>query len=294
MGVLRAGCAGCQACWGGASGLALRRVRIGQRHLAVTLTCRDEAGRHGLVEQHRGRERPALDDDIVAGAAVQDVQSAATDQHVVTRTARQRVVAGAADQDVVAVAAIGDELDAAVQAGGRDDVVAIEAVDDDPVARAGIGDVDVLAKPRHRDDAVVLGHRDDVVAAGSVDGHRIRGAVIGAEVEVDLVHAGAGEVADGNVVGTTEGIEVDMLDAVQVHRDGSDIAREQHPAAIGRDVDVLVDIGAVEQQRVGALAAFDSVAAVAGIPDEGVIAGAEIGEIVAASAVRQCHCRHCR
>ena len=55
-------------------------------------------------------------------------------------------------------------------------------------------------------------------------------------------------------------------------------------AAIGRDVDVLVDVGAVEDQRIGAGSAFDDVAAVAGIPDEGVVAVAEIGEVVAAAA----------
>ena len=48
---------------------------------------------------------------------------------------------------------------------------------------------------------------------------------------------------------------------------------------------VLVDVGAVEQQRVGALAAFDGVAAVAGIPDEGIVAGTEKGDVVAAAAV---------
>jgi len=37
---------------------------------------------------------------------------------------------------------------------------------------------------------------------------------------------------------------------------------------------VLGDFGAVEAQRVVAVLAFDGVAAVAGIPDEGVVAGA--------------------
>ena len=57
-----------------------------------------------------------------------------------------------------------------------------------------------------------------------------------------------------------------------------------HPAAIGRDVDVLVDVGAVEQQRVGAGLALDGVAAVAGVPDERVVAGAEKRHVVAAAA----------
>ena len=60
--------------------------------------------------------------------------------------------------------------------------------------------------------------------------------------------------------------------------------RQPHPAAIGRDVDVLGDVGAVEQQRVGAGLALDDVAAVAGVPDERVVAGAEEGRVVAAAA----------
>ena len=54
--------------------------------------------------------------------------------------------------------------------------------------------------------------------------------------------------------------------------------------AVGRDVDVLVDVGAVEEHRVVAGLALDDVAAVAGVPDEGVVAGAHEGHVVAASA----------
>ena len=70
----------------------------------------------------------ALDDDIVAWAAVEDVEPAAAEQHVVAGAAEQSVVAFAADQDVVAVAAIGGELDAARREPRRlDDVVAARA-----------------------------------------------------------------------------------------------------------------------------------------------------------------------
>ena len=58
------------------------------------------------------------------------------------------------------------------------------------------------------------------------------------------------------------------------------------PAAVGRDVDVLGDVGAVEQQRVVAALALDGVAAVARVPDEGVVAGAHQGHVVAAAADR--------
>ena len=56
-------------------------------------------------------------------------------------------------------------------------------------------------------------------------------------------------------------------------------------SAVGRDVDVLVDVGAVEQQRVGAGLALDGVAAVARIPLEHVVARAEQGGVVALVAV---------
>ena len=74
------------------------------------------------------------------------------------------------------------------------------------------------------------------------------------------------------------------LDVVEVHGDVADVAGQPRPAAIGRDVDVLVDVGAVEQERVVARAAVDRVAAIARIPDEGVVAAAERGHVIAAAA----------
>ena len=84
--------------------------------------------------------------------------------------------------------------------------------------------------------------------------------------------AGSSQVVDRDVVGAAERIEVDVLNATEVHGDVGNVAREQHPVAVGRDVDVLADIGPVEQQRVCTRATFDGVAAVAWVPDEGVIA----------------------
>ena len=60
--------------------------------------------------------------------------------------------------------------------------------------------------------------------------------------------------------------------------------KKPQPAAVGREVDVLVDVGAVEEHRVVAVLALDGVAAVAGVPDEGVVAGAHEGDVVAAAA----------
>ena len=65
----------------------------------------------------------------------------------------------------------------------------------------------------------------------------------------------------------------------------ADVAGQPHPAAIGRDVHNLADVGAVELHRVGAVLALDDVAAVTGIPDEGIVTGTEQGRIVATSTV---------
>ena len=76
-----------------------------------------------------------------------------------------------------------------------------------------------------------------------------------------------------------------MLDAGGVHGDVGDVAEEAEPAAVGRQVDCLGDCCAVEEHRVGAVLALDRVAAVARVPDERVVAGAEQGHVVAAVAV---------
>src|SRR5262245_20090345 len=84
----------------------------------------------------RGYDGPLLDIDIDTGGAVGPVDPGATEQHVVSRVAVERVVAVAADQHVVAIAAIGGELDRARREPRRlDDVIAGEAVDDDPIVR---------------------------------------------------------------------------------------------------------------------------------------------------------------
>ena len=59
---------------------------------------------------------------------------------------------------------------------------------------------------------------------------------------------------------------------------------KQHPPAVGRDVDVLGDVGAEEQHRVGAVLALDRVVAVARVPLEDVVAGAEKRDVVAVVA----------
>ena len=62
-------------------------------------------------------------------------------------------------------------------------------------------------------------------------------------------------------------------------------AEEEQAAAVRRQRDPLVGVGAVEDHRVGAVLALDGVAAVARVPDERVVAGTEEGDVVAAVAV---------
>jgi len=61
-------------------------------------------------------------------------------------------------------------------------------------------------------------------------------------VDGDLRHVGAGEVVDRDVVGAAQGRELNSLDAVEIHGDVADVAKELHPPAIGRDVDVLLTL----------------------------------------------------
>jgi hypothetical protein len=105
-----------------------------------------------------------------------------------------------------------------------------------------------------------------------------------AQVDGDLRHAGTREIVDGDRVGTAPCGELDLLDAAEVHGDGADVAGEAHPPVVGRDADLLVDVGTVEDERIGAVLTVDNIGAVAGIPDERVVACAELRRIVAAAA----------
>ena len=108
-----------------------------------------------------------------------------------------------------------------------------------------------------------------------------------------LFSVGAGQVVDRDGVAAAQGPDVEALDVVEVHRDGGDVAGQAHARAVGGDVDVLGGVGAVEAQGVAAALAFDGVAAVARIPLEAVVAGAQqrgvrtdvaVDEVVAGAA----------
>ena len=134
---------------------------------------------------------------------------------------------------------------------------------------------------------------DDVVAVGGVDDDVVGRTVaavppIVREVEVDL---GRRRCRDRSLTvmlsAPPRALKSIVLDVVEVHRDVGDVAGEADPPAVGRDVDVLGDVGAVEQHRVEAGLALEGVVVVAGVPDEGVVAGAHQGRVVAVAAVDQ-------
>ncbi len=233
----------------------------------------------------------ALDHDVVAGPAVQHVGAAASEEHVVTLAAEQRVVAGAAEEHVVAVAAGGgQERGVGGQARGVDDVVADQGVDRHPVtARDGPGDRDARREAGDLRGRAGAGDRDGVVAVGRVDHHVVRCGVVAAagrgQVGGHVRDVGPGQVVDGEQVGAAERVGDDRLDVVEVHDDVRDVAGEPDAVAVGGRLHALVGVAAVEPHRVGAVLPLDHVAGIAGIPLEGVVAGAEERDVVALLAV---------
>jgi hypothetical protein len=89
---------------------------------------------------------------------------------------------------------------------------------------------------------------------------------------------------DRDVVGAAERSEVHLLDAVEVHGDVGDVAREAYAGAVGGDVDVLANVGAVELHGVVAVLPLEGIAAVARVPHEGVVPRPAEHEVVAAAA----------
>src|SRR5215204_2413184 len=89
-----------------------------------------EAPRVGRLLLARGS---VLNNDVGAGAAVEDVDARAAKQRVVTVVAVQGVEAEAADQDVVVIAAVGGQQGDRLERRRLDDIVPVESVDDDTV-----------------------------------------------------------------------------------------------------------------------------------------------------------------
>ncbi len=144
----------------------------------------------------------------------------------------------------------------------------------------------------HRDAGGVSADPDRVLAVRAVDDDLIdlavaaRAAERPCEVGDQAGDVGSAQVVDGHGVDAADRIDVDPLDAGGVHRHAADVAGELEPASVRGQVELLGDVGAVEAHGVGALLALDDVAAVARIPDEGVVAGAQLGQVVALVAER--------
>src|SRR5262245_6885949 len=253
----------------------------------------DALGDIGAVEQHGVDAGTALD-HVVVVARVPDEQvvAGAQDGDVGAVAAIDGVVAGAAEDDIVAKAAVDLQADlAGGKTAGVDDVVAAQAVDGQQVRLVGVIDNHRRRQALDCDLAARRGDGDHVVAIGGVDGDGIALAVAAAAVErrrqidFDLGDVGALEIADDDVVRAAERLDVNALHLVQVHDDVADVAEEERPFAVGGDVEVLADVGAVEQQGVDAVLPLDHVAAIARIPPEGVVAGGDQRQIIALVAV---------
>ncbi len=230
---------------------------------------------------------------IVAVAAEQLVVAALAQQDIVARSTQQLIVALASRDGVVAGAAIKGEADDSGRQGRRTDGVVAGTRSDGQHIVGTFRTIDAhqLWQPGDRNRSSRTRDGDVVVAAGAVDGHAIGRAVAlvasrrRRQVDVDLVDAGPGEIADRDDVGAAQSGELDVLDAIEVHGHGADVAEQPRPRAIGRDANILGNVGAVERERIGACAAFHHIAAIARIPDERVVAGAELRHVVASPPI---------
>ncbi len=253
----------------------------------------------GAEEEHRVEAVLALErvvavagiplEDIVLGSHERTVVAVVAEEEVVAGTAEECVGALRAEERVVACAAVDRQLDDACRQGGcRHAVVAAQRVDDEcVVGPLGIGDVDPRRQPEHGDRRPRAEDVDDVVAVGAVDDDDVGLTVAGRPadrsglIDVELDEVGAGEVVDGGLVGVPQRVEVDRLDAVEVHDDGAQVPGEPDTPAVGGSRELLGPGGAVEQHRVGVVLALDCVAPVPGVPLEDVVAGTQEGDVVA-------------
>ncbi len=234
----------------------------------------------------------------VAGVPLERVVIAAHQGEVVAVVAEDEVVAGAAEERIVALrpeqfvracAPVDRQLDDGDwQRRRRDDIVFTEGVDDQAViGRLRVGDVDPRRQADHRRRGAGTGNVDVIDAVRAVDDDRVRLGIAGGapedarEVAGELDDIGARQIADGDRVGSADGVEVDGLDVVEIHHDVAEVAREQHALTVGRRLEDLVAVAAVEQHRVGVRLALDDIAAVARIPLERVVPAAEEGDVVA-------------
>src|SRR5687768_9243151 len=137
------------------------------------------------------------------------------------------------------------------------------------IGRFRPGDVDLGREAQHRGPGRVADGQDDVVVVRAHDDDVVRLRVArpagGGKVEVRLDEVRPAEVVDHDRVGAAQGVEVDRLDLVQVHRHVGNVAEEPHPVPDGGDADVLADVGAVEGHAVEPSLALQRVVVIARI-----------------------------
>src|SRR4029434_3010043 len=214
-------------------------------------------------------------------------------QHVVATAANHVVVASAAEQDVIADPSTDDERSpAGADGGGVDDVVAGLAQNAHRVERR-FERMNADAGRQAGDQKIAAWKccRDDVVVGSAVDDHEIRCRIAGAaadhgsEAGVDVDQVGSSQVVNREGVDSTQRVEVEVLDVVEVQGHRADVAGEADAGAGGRDVEDFADVGAIEDHAVIAVLAFDRVVTVARVPLEGVVTGTEEHGIVALIAI---------
>src|SRR5207249_6506419 len=107
------------------------------------------------------------------------------------------------------------------------------------------------------------------------------------QVQVDLGHVVAGQFFYCDGLGPAEVFALCLHDALPIYSDVGYVAGEPQPAAVGRNVDVLADVGPVGLEGVKPGLAFGRVAAVGRVPHERVVPRPEQGHVVAGAADRQ-------
>ena len=176
-------------------------------------------------------------------------------------------------------------------------VVAAEPVDGQPIVGSlRLVDVHLLGEPGDLDGSSRSRSLDDVRSRGAVDDDDVGGDVpdpADAEPDVDEGDAAPGQVVEGRRVGAAERIDVQRLR-------GEEVESAVDPDMAGRrprgDAERVGAAGAVHGDRVEPRAGSDLVGAVAGVPREGVVAGAQehlvgpcvpIDDVVARAAVQR-------
>ena len=169
----------------------------------------------------------------------------------------------------------------------RDVVVTAERVHAQQVVGGlGMHDAHVGRQSGHS-DRVREGIDLDVVGApgrvAAEERHRVRLTVArgppdgGGEVDVERLDVRPPQVVHDGGVRTAERSEIDALGTVDVHDDVAEVAEEAKPLPVGGSVEALAHACTVEDERVVSRLSFDLVAAIARIPREAVVTGAEEG-----------------